>query len=80
MVMDDYIACPWVMHSTGVGICEKVDIRVTDQKSDTYSRRFHWKIQELSETLLKDLSTVRFKPHRLWQWSAMAMKLVEKIG
>jgi len=46
MVMDDYIACPWIMHSTGVGICEDVDIRVTDRDSDIYSRRFHQQIRE----------------------------------
>lgn len=46
MVMDGYIACPWIMHSTGVGICEDVDIRVTDRDSDIYSRRFHQQIQE----------------------------------
>jgi hypothetical protein len=49
MVMDDYIACPWVMHSTGVGISEDVDIRVTDQNSEIYSRRFHRQIQKLGD-------------------------------
>lgn len=44
MIMDDYIACPKVIHSTGLGISEDVDIRVTDQDSEIYSRHFHRQI------------------------------------
>jgi len=29
------------------------------------------------ELILKDISTVRYHPDRLWQWSALAMRLVE---
>jgi hypothetical protein len=32
-----------------------------------------------SEIILKDISTVRYEPQRLWEWSAMAMRLVEKF-
>ena len=46
MIIDDYIPCPRVIHSTGIGLSEDVDIRVTDQKSDIYSRRFHQQFSE----------------------------------
>jgi len=49
MIMDDYIACPKVIHSTGLGISEDVDVRVTDQNSDIYSRRFHQQIACLQD-------------------------------
>ena len=28
------------------------------------------------EVVMKDISTVRYKPQRLWEWSEMAMELV----
>ncbi|OPZ73213.1 MAG: hypothetical protein BWY83_00230 [bacterium ADurb.Bin478] len=49
MIMDDYIACPKVVHSTGLGISEDVDIRVTDKDSDIYSRQFHRQIASLQD-------------------------------
>ena len=30
------------------------------------------------EVILKDISTVRYKPQRLWEWENLAMELVEK--
>ena len=30
------------------------------------------------EIILKDISTVRYQPQRLWQWAEMAMQLVEQ--
>lgn len=30
------------------------------------------------EVIMKDISTVRYKPQRLWEWSEMAMELVEQ--
>lgn len=32
------------------------------------------------EIILKDISTVRYKPQRLWQWQKIAMDLVEKFN
>ena len=32
------------------------------------------------EIVLKDISTVASQPHRLWEWAAMAMELVEGRG
>lgn len=29
------------------------------------------------EVIMKDISTVRYKPHRLWEWSEIAMDVVE---
>jgi hypothetical protein len=44
MVVDDFISCPLVIHSTGLGIDEDVDIVMTDEASDIVSRRFHAQI------------------------------------
>jgi len=46
MVVDDYIACPKVIHTTGFGIAEDVDIVRTDEASDVVSRHFHRQIVE----------------------------------
>ncbi len=41
MIVDDYIACPLVIHSTGFGLQEDVDIVRTSDSSDIVSRHFH---------------------------------------
>jgi hypothetical protein len=41
MVVDDYITCPLIIHSTGFGLSEDVDIVKTDETSDVVSRHFH---------------------------------------
>ena len=46
MVVDDYLACPKVIHSTGFGISEDVDIVRTDADSTVVSRHFHRQIIE----------------------------------
>ncbi len=43
MVVNDYLDCPIVYHTTDFGIVEDVDTARTDEKSDIYSR--HFKIQ-----------------------------------
>ena len=30
------------------------------------------------EIIMKDISTVRYRPERLWEWAQMAMALVEE--
>ena len=46
MIVDDYIACPLVIHSTGFGLAEDVDIVKTDDANDIVSRHFHRQIVE----------------------------------
>ena len=46
MVVDDYLSCPLVIRSSGLGIDEKVDIARTDEKSGIVSRHFHRQIFE----------------------------------
>jgi len=46
MVVDDHIACYKVIHNTGFGISEDVDIVRTDEASSVVSRRFHRQIVE----------------------------------
>ncbi|MCK5672839.1 MAG: hypothetical protein KAH95_05660 [Spirochaetales bacterium] len=43
MIVNDYIECPLVIHSTDFGIVEDVDIAITDSDNDVVSR--HYKIQ-----------------------------------
>ena len=54
MILDDYLACPLVIHNTGFGIEEDVDIVRTAEKSEIYSRHFHVQIAEE-----KDLSKIK---------------------
>jgi hypothetical protein len=30
------------------------------------------------EIILKDISTVRYQPHRLWEWEKITMEMAEK--
>lgn len=41
MIVDDYIPCPLVIHSTGFGLRENVDIVQTDATNAVVSRHFH---------------------------------------
>jgi hypothetical protein len=54
MVVDDFLACPLVMHSTSFGITEQVDVVRTDAASDVVSRHFHVQIRDE-----KDLDKIR---------------------
>jgi len=49
MIVNDYITCPLVVHSTGYGLTEDVDIATTDETSDIVSRRFHRQIVEAED-------------------------------
>lgn len=46
MVVESTFYCPLVIHDTGFGITEDVDIVRTDEASSVVSRRFHVQIQE----------------------------------
>lgn len=46
MIVDDYIGCPKIVHNTGVGLSEDVDIVRTDAASNVVSRHFHRQIVE----------------------------------
>ena len=49
MIIEDYISCPLIIHSTGYGMAEDVDIVKTDETSDVVSRRFHSQIKETQD-------------------------------
>lgn len=46
MIVNDYVTCPKIIHSTGFGIQEDVDIVRTDAVSTVVSRHFHRQIVE----------------------------------
>ncbi len=46
MILDDYLACPLVIHNTRFGIEEDVDIVRTSETNGVYSRHFHTQIAE----------------------------------
>jgi len=46
MVVEGVFYCPLVVHNTGFGITEDVDIAKTDEASTVVSRHFHLQIQE----------------------------------
>lgn len=46
MIVSDYLACPKVIHSTGFGIAEDVDIVRTDAANSVVSRHFNRQITE----------------------------------
>jgi len=46
MVVNDYLDCPIVYHTTDFGIVEDVDTVYTDEKNEIYSRHFKVQIKE----------------------------------
>lgn len=46
MIVNDYLDCPVVYHTTDFGIVEDVEIVYTDQENDIYSRHFNVQIKE----------------------------------
>ena len=46
MIINDYLDCPVVFHTTDFGIVEQVETVHTDEKSDIYSRHFKVQIKE----------------------------------
>jgi len=46
MVVEGVFYCPLVIHDTGFGIDEDVDVAITDPTSDVVSRHFHLQIQD----------------------------------
>ena len=49
MVVNDYIDCPLVIHSTDFGIHEEVDVAKTDDGNDIVSRHFHIQISSMED-------------------------------
>ncbi len=49
MVVDDYLECPLVIHSTDFGIHEDVNVAKTDDSNDIVSRHFHVQIKEIGD-------------------------------
>ncbi len=49
MIVDDYIECPLVIHSTDFGIVEDVDIAITDAENDVVSRHYNIQIKDMDD-------------------------------
>lgn len=55
MIISDYIPSPLVIHDTGLGVEEDVEIRRTDESSDVVSRKFHARITKPEDIeIIKD--------------------------
>jgi len=70
MVVNNYIECPLVIHSTDFGILEDVDISRTNEANDIYSRHFKIQINSPEDiekikmpkiTYLKDATELQYK-------------------
>ncbi|MCK5153187.1 MAG: hypothetical protein KAQ93_02420 [Spirochaetales bacterium] len=49
MIVNDYIECPLVIHSTDFGIVEDVDIAITDSDNDVVSRHYNIQIKDMDD-------------------------------
>jgi hypothetical protein len=49
MVVNDYLECPLVIHSTDFGIHEDVKVAKTDDSNDIVSRHFHVQIKDIED-------------------------------
>ena len=69
MVVNDFLECPKVFHSTDFGIIEKVQTRHTDAESDIYSRHFEIQIKDM-----EDIEKIRM-PKVTWLEKATGYRL-----
>jgi hypothetical protein len=49
MIVDDFLTCPLMFHSTDFGIMEDVDIVKTSEEGDIVSRHFHVQINDVDD-------------------------------
>ncbi|HOV63928.1 MAG TPA: hypothetical protein PLG43_08625, partial [Spirochaetia bacterium] len=63
MIVNDYIECPLVIHSTDFGIHEEVDIAKTDDSNEIVSRHFHIQISSIEDIEKIKLPTVTYFAH-----------------
>jgi hypothetical protein len=49
MVVNDFLECPLVIHSTDFGIHEDVEVAKTDESNDIVSRHFHVQIKDIED-------------------------------
>jgi hypothetical protein len=49
MIVDDFLTCPLMFHSTDFGIMEEVDILKTSAEGDIVSRHFHVQINDVAD-------------------------------
>jgi hypothetical protein len=62
MIVDGYLSCPLVIHNSGFGISEDVDIARTDDASDVVSRHFHRQIVNPEDIEKIKMPVVRYDP------------------
>jgi hypothetical protein len=89
MIVSDHIPCPLVIHSTGYGLAEDVDIVRTDDTSDVVSRHFHRQIVEPEDvekirkpvvTLDRELTDARFAAMQAIFGDILPVRLTGKKG
>lgn len=73
MVVNDYLDCPVVYHTTDFGIVEDVDIVFTDKSNDIYSRHFKVQIKELEDIEKIRIPRITYMP-KATQFSYDAMQ------
>ncbi|MGI6376734.1 MAG: hypothetical protein ACOX3S_12130 [Anaerolineae bacterium] len=58
MIVNPHFDLPYVIHDTGLGLAEDVDVAVTDASSDIVSRRFHAQIRRPEDLELIQMPVV----------------------
>ncbi|MBN1642055.1 MAG: hypothetical protein JXA09_12540 [Anaerolineae bacterium] len=73
MIVDGYVPCPKVIHSTGFGIAEDVDIVRTDDANTVVSRRFHRQIAAPEDIHKIKMPVVTYdEPETMARYSALS--------
>ena len=73
MVVNDYLDCPVVYHTTDFGIVEDVDVVFTDKSNEIYSRHFNIQIKELEDIEKIKIPRITYMP-KATQFSFDAMQ------
>lgn len=58
MVVNDFIECPLVIHSTDFGIHEEVDVAKTDDANEVVSRHYHIQIKTIDDVEKIQMPTI----------------------
>ena len=75
MIVNDYLDCPIVYHTTDFGIVEDVDTARTDEKSDIYSRHFKIQIKDPDDIEKIKLPEINYM-EKATQYSYDAMQYI----
>jgi len=79
MIVNEFLECPKVFHSTDFGIVEDVDIVRTDENNETYSRHFNIQISDPEDIYKIEMPRITCMPEATERRFAVTRDVFEGI-